>query len=368
MKKMGLIVNPIAGIGGRVGLKGSDGSEIQKMALKLGATFTSPSRTIDCLKTLYRLIPSLEIITCPGLMGETECLSAGFKPIVIGILKNETTAEDTKTAAIEMLNQKVELILFAGGDGTARDIYSSIGTKIPVIGIPAGVKIHSSVFAVNLHAAGELAYKYFNGEAQLHDAEVLDIDEEAFRENRLSAKLYGFLKIPYIEGLLQASKEVIPNQEELNLEAIAREFIEDMNPETIYILGPGSTLTYLTKMLGYEKTLLGVDILQNSKLIATDLNEAQILKTIQNTPAKIVVTIIGGQGFIFGRGNQQISSNVIKKVGIDNIIIIATRAKLASLEGRPLLVDTGDSETDRQLSGYVKVVTDYGRRVAIKVN
>ncbi|MBM3291966.1 ATP-NAD kinase [Candidatus Bathyarchaeota archaeon] len=368
MMKVGLIVNPIAGVGGRVGLKGSDGSEIQKMAFTLGATLTSPSRTIDCLKTLYKLIPGLEIITCPGLMGETECLSVGFKPIVIGILKNETTAEDTKIAAIEMLNQKVALILFAGGDGTARDLYSSIGTRLPVIGIPAGVKIHSSVFAVNPQVAGELVYKYLNGEAKLHDAEVLDIDEDAYRENRLSAKLYGFLKTPYVEGFLQASKEVITDQEELNLDAIAREFIEDMDPTTMYILGPGSTLSYITKMLGYEKTLLGVDIIQNGKLIATDLNEAQILETIQNNPAKIVVTVIGGQGFIFGRGNQQISPKVIKKVGIDNIIIIATRAKLASLEGRPLLVDSGDSITDRQLSGYVKVVTDYGRRVAIKVN
>jgi predicted polyphosphate/ATP-dependent NAD kinase len=367
LKKLGLIVNPIAGIGGRVGLKGSDGYEIQKKAIELGAKILAPLRAIESLKILKKLMPEIEILTYPGLMGESEALEAGFRPKVFGIKKNETTSDDTKTAAYEMLAQKVDLIMFVGGDGTARDLHSSIGSRLPVIGVPAGVKIHSSVFAVNPQAAGELAYKYFVGEASIHDAEVLDIDEEAYRENRLSARLYGLMKIPYAEGLLQASKEVIPDQEELNLEAIAREFAEDMDPKTMYLLGPGGTLTYITKVLGYEKTLLGVDILQNGKIIASDLNEEQILRLIDNNPAKIVVTVIGGQGFIFGRGNQQISPNVIRMVGTDNIIVIATKVKLASLQGRPLLVDTGDSDLDKQLSGYIKVVTDYGRRVAVKV-
>lgn len=361
-------MNPIAGLGGRVGLKGSDGFSIQKKARELGAKLSSPSRALDALIILKDLMPQIKIITYPGLMGEDEAKEAGFIPLVIGESKKDTTAEDTKDAALEMLKLQVDLILFVGGDGTARDIYSSVGTKLPVLGVPAGVKIHSSVFAVNPKAAGNLVYKYFIGEASLHEAEVLDIDEDAFRENRLSAKLYGILRIPYLEGLTQSAKEVIPDQEELTLEAIAREFIEDMIPETFYILGPGGTLSYICDLLGHKKTILGIDIIKNGELVASDVNEEQILKIINNNPSKIVVTVIGGQGFIFGRGNQQISPRVIKKVGVKNIIVIATKVKLASLEGRPLLVDTGDFELDKQLTGYIKVITDYGRRVAVRVN
>lgn len=368
MKKLGLIVNPVAGLGGRVGLKGSDGFEIQKKARELGAKPSSPSRAFNALLPLKKLMPQIQIVTYPGLMGEYEAKEAGFNPIVIGKRKKNTTAKDTKTAALEMLSLEVDLILFVGGDGTARDLCSSIGTKLPVLGVPAGVKIHSSVFAINPETAGNLVYKYFIGEASLHDAEVLDIDEDAFRENRLSAKLYGILRIPYLEGLTQSSKEVIPDQEELNLEAIAREFIEEMDPETFYILGPGGTLSYICDLLSFQKTILGVDIIKNGKLVASDVNEEQILKIINNKPSKIIVTVIGGQGFIFGRGNQQISPKVITTVGIKNIIVIATKVKLTSLEGRPLLVDTGDAELDKKFTGYIKVVTDYGRRAAIKVN
>jgi predicted polyphosphate/ATP-dependent NAD kinase len=267
-----------------------------------------------------------------------------------------------------MVNLGVDLIIFSGGDGTARDLYEAINGRIPVIGIPSGVKIHSSVFAISPSAAGDIAVKFIDGEiTSIHDSEVLDIDENAFRENRLSAKLYGFLRVPHEEALLQTSKEVTPTSEEENLKAIAADIIDEMETDTLYILGPGSTTRTIAEHIGVQKTLLGVDVIQNRKLILGDANENQLLEILDEKKAKIIVTIIGGQGFVFGRGNQQISPRVIRVVGIKNILVVATPVKIASLHGRPLLVDTGDQELDAQLSGYIRVITDYGRRIVYRI-
>ncbi|RLI03408.1 ATP-NAD kinase, partial [Candidatus Bathyarchaeota archaeon] len=103
MKRVGLIVNPYAGIGGRVGLKGSDGEEIRKKALELGAVPMSPQRTVEALKELKGL--DFKLYTYPKEMGENEAREAGLEPIVIGELVNDTTAEDTKHAAELMLEQ-----------------------------------------------------------------------------------------------------------------------------------------------------------------------------------------------------------------------------------------------------------------------
>ncbi len=369
MKHLGLIVNPIAGIGGRVGLKGSDGLETLKKAKELGARETSPGRATEALKKLIPLKDQIELITYPKEMGEDEARSIGFKPHIIGTIKTlETTSADTKAAASEMARLDVDLILFAGGDGTARDIFEAIDGKVPALGIPTGVKIHSGVFAVSPAAAGELAAKYLRGEvSSIGDSEVMDIDEEAFRENRLSARLYGYLRVPREEAYMQGSKEASPIQEEENLKAIASDIVDDMDDETLYILGPGSTIGSIAEHLSLKKTLLGVDVVQGKRIIARDVNEDQLLTLITGKKAKIIVTVIGGQGFIFGRGNQQISPAVIRAVGKENIIVVATPAKLATLHGRHLLVDTGDPKLDEELSGYTRVVTDYGRRVVYRV-
>ena len=369
MKRLGLIVNPIAGMGGRVGLKGSDGSETLRRAKELGATETSPARASEALKHIVSIKDQVELFTYPGEMGEDEARSVGFEPKVIGAIKvNETTSADTRVAASDMARLGVNLLLFAGGDGTARDIFEAIDGKVTALGIPSGVKIHSAVFAVSPAAAGALANKYLRGDVtSVQQSEVMDIDEEAFRENRLSARLYGYLRVPVEETYMQGSKEASPVQEDENLKAIAADLEEVMDHETLYVLGPGSTISNVAEHIGLKKTLLGVDVIKGKKIIAADVNENKLLKLIKDKRAKIIVTIIGGQGFVFGRGNQQISPQVIRAVGKENIIIAATPSKLATLHGRPLLVDTGDSKLDEELSGYIRVVTDYGRRVVYRI-
>jgi predicted polyphosphate/ATP-dependent NAD kinase len=362
-------VNPIAGMGGRVGLKGSDGIDTLRRARELGAVKTSPQRAIEALKHL-KSVQNLMIFTYPGEMGEDEARVAGLNPTVIGtITSGETSSADTRRAALEMATLGADLLLFAGGDGTARDIYEAVEGQLPVLGIPTGVKIHSGVYAVSPASAGELAARFLRGDVTaVREAGVMDIDEEAFRGNRLSAQLYGLMMVPVEPALLQGSKETSVNVEEENLKAIALDIADGMEPETLYIMGPGGTIAAVTEHLGVDKTLLGVDVLENGKLIGRDVNEATLLDLLRGRKAKIVVTIIGGQGFIFGRGNQQISAIVIRAVGKENLVVVATPEKLATLHGRPLLVDTGDLILDSELSGYIRVITDYGRCVVYRVS
>jgi predicted polyphosphate/ATP-dependent NAD kinase len=366
LKRIGLIVNPYAGIGGRVGLKGSDGLEIRKRALKMGAIPMSPSRTIEALKYVSEL--DFELYTYPDEMGEAEALKAGLTPIVLGQVANDTTAEDTKRAAVEMLEKEIDLLVFAGGDGTARDIYSVIGDKLPVLGIPTGVKIHSGVFTVDPRSAGELLRSYIEGAAlDFRLEEVMDIDEEAFRQDSLQARLYGYMNTLFSEEYIQGGKESIRASDESSMIGIANEITDEMNPEILYILGPGTTIKPISDILNLEKSLLGVDIIKDGKLIAKDVNEKQLLEAIKGQKTRLIVSVIGGQGFIFGRGNQQISPEVIRKIGRENIIIAATPEKLASLGGHPLRVDTGESMLDEELKGYYKIHTGYGRRTLYKV-
>jgi predicted polyphosphate/ATP-dependent NAD kinase len=368
-RKLGLIVNPIAGLGGRVGLKGSDGAEIQKKALELGAVPQSLNRAVQALERVTSIKDDLEIITYPSEMGEDATKECGFDPIVVGsIRKGKTTAEDTKNAAREMLRLGVDLLLFAGGDGTARDIYDAIGEGMPVLGIPAGVKIHSAVFGISPRSAGNLAVLYFRGRCDVREAEVMDVDEEAIRQGIVSAKLYGYLRIPFEKRLIQGVKTPSSGGEKEAMEAIAYEIVDAMKDDYLYIIGPGTTTRAITSKLGLNKTLVGVDVILNRRLAGTDVNEAQLLRLLEKRKAKIIITPIGGQGYIFGRGNQQISPEVIKKVGRDNIMVVAAPEKINSLRGRPFLVDTGDRAVDRMLSGYIRVVTGYNEHVIYKIS
>jgi predicted polyphosphate/ATP-dependent NAD kinase len=367
-KRLGLIVNPVAGIGGRVGLKGSDGAEIQRQALKLGAVPQALNRVTQALEKIGD-IDGLEIITYPGEMGEDAAKACGVEPKVIGSIKpGETTAEDTRKAARDMLRQGVDLLLFAGGDGTARDVYTAVGENLPALGIPAGVKIHSAVYATNPLSAGELAALYLKDRiGDLHEAEVMDLDEEAFRQGVVSAKLYGYLKIPFRTSLVQNLK--MPSAGEgASLASIAYDVVEKMEDDWLYIIGPGTTTRAITDELGLGKTLIGVDVVLNRELVAPDVNEAQLLDLLKGRRAKIVVTLIGGQGCVFGRGNQQISPQIIDKVGRENIIVVSSPEKLYALGQQPLWVDTGDEDVDRMLTGYIKVVTGYDQRAVRKVS
>jgi predicted polyphosphate/ATP-dependent NAD kinase len=370
VKKLGLIINPIAGMGGRVGLKGTDGDQILAKAVELGAEPQSESRARDALEKLKMIINDLLLITYEGSMGECSAQKCGFVPEVIGSsAADKTTAQDTKRAAKDMLDRQVDLLLFAGGDGTARDVYSAVGEKLVTLGIPAGVKIHSSVFAQNPRRAGELAGLFLSERIRdVRSAEVMDIDEEQYRQGRLSAQLYGYLNIPYGMRFLQTLKAGSPVSEKYVQEAIAHEVVNKMKDDFYYLIGPGTTTRAILEKLNLSGSLLGVDIVYNRKLVARDANEAEILECAQKGKSKLILTPVGGQGYLFGRGNQQISPAVLRRIGEDNVWIIASKNKINALHGRPLLLDTGDRETDTLFAGYYRITTGYNDAVIYKVD
>jgi predicted polyphosphate/ATP-dependent NAD kinase len=368
-KTLGLILNPVAGLGGRVGLKGSDGLEIQQQARELGAIPEAQDRAAKAIRMLRKSAGYLDkLVTYPGEMGESVAVHCGFSPIVIGNIRpGETTAAETVRAAHEMYEMGIDLILFAGGDGTARNICDAVGISIPVLGIPAGVKIHSAVFGINPASTGELAARFLNEEIQTtREAEVMDIDEDAYRQGIVSPRLFGYLQIPYQRRLVQARKSPNPVTEKAKLNAIALDVIDNMD-DNYYIIGPGTTTRPILNNLGLSKTLIGVDVVCRRELVIADANEADLLAILDNHTASVVVTPIGGQGHIFGRGNQQLSPKVLRRVGADNILVISTPEKILSLSGRPLLVDTGDAEIDKSLSRHMKIVTGYGERMVYPV-
>ena len=318
MKRLGVIVNPVAGMGGRVGLKGTDGPETLRQARALGARPESPARAVGALKVLARLRDSLQVITCPGQMGEQECREAGFSPTVIGTVgAGDTTPEHTEQAARDMVAAGVDLILFCGGDGTARNICHAVGAEAPALGVPAGVKIHSGVYANTPRSAGEAAAMFLGGALMnIREAEVMDIDEDAFRQGVVSAKLYGYLRVPEERRYIQCVKSGGAQVEAQALRGIAAEVVSAMDdPDCCFLIGPGTTTRAVMEALELENTLLGVDVVRNQQLVANDLAEARLLELIAGSSAKIVVTIIGGQGHMFGRGNQQVSPQVIRAVG-----------------------------------------------------
>lgn len=369
---LGLIVNPIAGMGGRVGLKGTDGPQAVERAMSLGAKPLSPERAAFALSIVAgKLGTRLPVVTGPNEMGEAVARRAGFSPEIIGNAgRDRTTPEDTRRIARALLDRNVDLLLFAGGDGTARDICAAIGLNLPALGIPTGVKMHSAVYATTPRAAGELAAKVLAGEnVPLREAEVMDIDEEAFRNGRLSARFFGALHVPFDRRLVQGLKSG-GHAAATDLSGIAAEIAGRMSDNALWILGPGTTTRAIADRLGISKSLLGVDLVYRGDLVATDATETDILRHLDGLDgieARIVVTPIGGQGYLFGRGNQQLSPEVIRRVGKENIIVVSSSEKLAAMQGEPLLVDTGDAELDTALAGYTRVVTGFRQEVVQRV-
>jgi predicted polyphosphate/ATP-dependent NAD kinase len=368
-KKLGLLVNPIAGMGGRVGLKGTDGRNILEKAVALGAQPWAGERAREALKPLQALKDRIELVTYPSPMGENIARACGFAPKVLEAeLGDVTSAEDTKRAAKALMVEKVDLLMFAGGDGTARDICSAVGTSLVCLGIPAGVKIHSGVFASHPLGAGELAALFLQKTAQrTMEAEVMDVDEDKLRHEIVDARLFGYLLIPRVERYLQHTKAGSTGNEKYYQEAIAAEVVGDMSDEYYYLVGPGSTTGAIMQRLGLDYSLLGVDLVWQRKILGKDLNEKQILERIVGRPTKLILTPIGGQGFLLGRGNQQISPLVLKHIGKDDIVVVATKQKIHALGGRPLLADTGDEDTDKTLRGYYRIITGFREAIIYKM-
>ena len=367
MFKLGLIINPMAGVGGSVALKGSDGDDTAKQALALGAEPKAGLRTLQALEVLQGL--ALELVTYPAEMGADVAIDAGFVPHVVGTINSgHTSAEDTISAAKKLVEEGVDIILFAGGDGTARNICEAIAEEVPVLGVPAGVKIHSGVYAVTPRAAGEIIAMLVRGDlVTLGDQEVRDIDEVAFREGRVRAKYYGELLVPQEHRYLQHVKNGAKESEALVLDDMAADIIERMDPDTYYVMGSGSTVAGVMEQMGLDNTLLGVDLVKDGQLIASDCTAQQLLDQTDGHDCQLVITLIGGQGHIIGRGNQQLSPSLLKRLGKKNINVIATKTKLQALEGRPLIVDSGDPEVNKQLSGVIPITTGYHDSVLYRV-
>jgi predicted polyphosphate/ATP-dependent NAD kinase len=355
MKRIGLIVNPVAGMGGSVGLKGTDGNVEE--ARRRGAVPHAMDRARLTLELLARET-GLHFISCSGPMGEDVLRNAGCRDFeILYTYSGESSAWHTQAAARRFIGAGVDLILFCGGDGTARDIFEVTGRDVPLLGIPAGVKMYSAVFAIDPVTTAELVRKYDTG--KIRDSEILDVDEEAYRSGILKTRIFGIARTPASAGKVQVAKQVYeePDEERAKQE-IARFMQEVMLPDTLYFLGAGTTTEAIAHRIGVQKTLLGVDAIKDGVLVAADVNEKTILDlAAQEKEIRIIISPIGAQGFILGRGNQQISARVVKIVGVKNIIIVATPHKLREI---PLLyVDTGDPALDDAFGNSLQVISGY---------
>ncbi|WP_395342389.1 ATP-NAD kinase family protein [Ningiella sp. W23] len=365
--RLGLVINPYAGIGGALALKGSDGADIRQKAMAAGAEQLAMHKTKRALEQLASLYDCFEVYTASGDMGESVATELGITThIVYRPADKQTEGDDTQALIRALGPYTVDLLLFAGGDGTARNVFKEVGNTLPVLGIPAGCKIHSGVFAITPSAAGKVLQKVISRElVSLFDAEVKDIDEERFRKGEVRARYYGEMQVPAELNYIQAVKMGGKESDELVLQDIAAHVIEMMEdePHRIFVMGSGSTVDYIMHAAGLDNTLLGVDIVQNMKIIASDVTASTLLALTQNRDCSLIITLIGGQGHIFGRGNQQLSPEFIRRLGKNNIHVVATKTKLNQLGQKGMIADTTDLALDQALSGPMPVITGYKDKV-----
>jgi predicted polyphosphate/ATP-dependent NAD kinase len=351
-------------MGGKVGMKGTDGPDAVVEARRRGAVPLAPERARRALARIAVAPAEIDFLAPPGELGEQVLRSLAMRPFLVGAGgKSVTTADDTRAAAAEMLARGVDLLMFAGGDGTARDIFEIVGASVPILGVPTGVKMHSAVFATNPENAGDVARRFLAGgrSGQLREAEVMDADGSP-------ARLYGYACVPYERARVQHAKAVAPRDADATLDASCKRVAETLQPGILYLLGPGTTTLRIMRHAGIAGTLLGIDAIRDGRAVGLDLDERGILALTERKPTRIIVSIVGGQGCLFGRGNQQISAEVIRRVGRDGILIVASLEKLLALGDRGLFVDTGDSEADAMLAGYVRVEVAPDQSVICKVS
>lgn len=368
IKTIGLVINPIAGMGGRVGLKGTDGKEILEKAKLLGAKPESNLKAEKAIKILLEEDVEIKWVTAGSSMGEDLLKKFNQDYTILHTANIDSTPEDTKLFLQKALNEEMDLLLFVGGDGTARNVAEVIELEVPVLGIPAGVKIHSPVFASSPENAGKLMVSYLRDDIKsVEEKEVIDIEEEAFRQDEVITEVYGYLNVPYDESHMQNLKSPSPQTEHEAMISIALDIIDSMEEDDYYIIGSGTTLAPVMEELELEGTKLGVDIIKGKQLIKKDASEQDILEVLSNHSAKLIVTPMGGQGYLFGRGNPQLSDDVLRQIEKKDILVVATPNKLSTLNGKPLLIYTGDEEVDNKLSGFYKVTTGYENKKMYKV-
>tara|TARA_B100000700_G_scaffold291900_1_gene351330 strand:- start:737 stop:1879 length:1143 start_codon:yes stop_codon:yes gene_type:complete len=368
---IGLVINPFAGIGGAVALKGSDGEQTRQKALALGATPKANQRVSTALRELKQLADQVHFITAADAMGADVLDALGFShDVVYQPSAEQTEASDTQAAVTAIQQHRPDVIVFAGGDGTARDVYQVIDDEQLVLGIPAGVKIHSGVYSISPKAAARVIENMVSGGlSSVRYADVMDIDEALFRQGTVKAKRFGEMLVPdelqYIQAVKMGGKE----SDELVLADMAAEIEERLDDEHL-IVGSGSTINAIMQDIGLANTLLGVDWVHDGQVLAQDLTEAELYERVTALPqgqVKLLVTVIGGQGHVIGRGNQQLSPRVLEAVGRENLWIVATKTKLKGLDGRPLRIDSGDEALDHAWSGMISVITGYHDEVVVRI-
>lgn len=372
--KIGFLINPVAGMGGKVGLKGTD--DVLDKAIKLGAKPVAPSRAVETIKIFmknYSEKNNIKWFTCSGVMGADELIAAGVKhpKIVYNPPKKKTTSVDTSNACKKFLEEKVDLIFFCGGDGTARDVFEIVQNKIPILGVPSGVKMHSAVFGINTDASAKMLHEFINKHLTIGDVEIMDLDEERYRKGDWNIKLFGIAKGIVEPTYVQVGKATFESVSENEIkDELAEHIMDEMkeNTDFLYFFGSGGTIDYIADKLDIENTLLGIDAVYQNKNIKNDVNEENILQLLEKySKAKVILSPIGAQGFILGRGNLQLSPKVIRKIGLDNIIVISTPAKLAST---PVIrVDSGDKKLDRDFAKieFMMVVIGYRLSRVVKI-
>ncbi len=367
MIRIGFILNPYAGLGGPSGFKGSDLPHLQKSAHEGAVQLLAPNRAATFWSRLVSHQDQFNVVAAPGLLGSDVLSEVG---IAHEVLPNEvaypTTPADTERFAQALVAYGVDLLVFVGGDGTARDVYRAVGADVKVLGIPAGVKMHSGVYAINPQSAAALVKQLIEGQlmAARHQ-EVRDIDEALFRQGRVQAQHYGEMLVPEAAEYVQAVKQGGIENEELVLLAMADDLREKLGEGMLIIWAPGSTTLGVLAEWGHQGTLLGVDVLHPERGLLKDLNADELTGLVSGYGDKtaIVLTAIGGQGHIVGRGNQQITPDILRSVGLKNLHILASKEKLSTLQGRPLLMDSGDAGLDNEWSGWVDVQTGYQETV-----
>ena len=376
LMRIGFLINPIAGMGGRVGLKGTD--QVAEQAIRLGAKPVAPTKAAQTLRLLRKAVrseaglPVLEWVTCSGPMGENALRDAGFETVSILHETPETpTARDTADAARAFRTANADLILFCGGDGTARDIAGITGESVPILGIPSGVKMYSGVFGASAARTSEIVVGFLQEKLVLAKVDIIDLDEERYRAGEWAMRLFCSARTPYEPNYTQSTKVLISESTDAVGKAEIAEYLKEeivARPDTLFFLGPGSTVQTVAEHLGVTKTHLGVDALFNGKVVGHDLNEQGMLELLRlYSTAALVLSPIGAQGFVLGRGNLQISPAVVRRIGLEQLTVIATPAKLRRTPR--LRFDTGDETLDRELAaqGYLSVITGYRRRRLVPI-
>lgn len=361
--RVGVLVNPVAGLGGAVGLAGSDGAEIQELARRRGGHPRASEAMRIALDTFVQHVGidvRVEAVAAAAPLGLAEARGAGLRTTKLDRdVAADTTAADT-VAVVRELAELCHLVLFAGGDGTARDVHRAVGSSVPVLGVPGGVKMHSAVFVTSARTAGVLAAEVALREVDRWvEREVVDLDEDARRSGDLRVSLFGYLTVPDRPRHVQDRKSGV-NLAPGSHESCARGVVEVMEPGVRYALGPGATTAAVCELLGLPSTLLGVDVVEDGRLVATNV-VARDLELLLRPGDVVVVSPIGGQGFLLGRGNQQFSASLLERLGPRGVLCVAPQEKLAALAGAPLLVDTGSVHVDAAIGNHVRCVTGEGR-------